>query len=260
MLLGCLGCCSRRSCRLLLMLLVLLCLSGLLLLLLLLLLRLLGLPFPFLFRQLSVAIFSFPGELGVGRWFELQIRSTAGVVVASIASSDKYRRLRPMALGVIRFRLRTGPSVHVVHRRRRFRVRIDVQRFDVNRLVGVLVVRRSAVVTGRWPMSRMVTGMTRGRSQAYITGRCMRVRSQRIHVARFTTDLQLVLDEGVVWSGRVGRRMMRCTLEGTPTKWSATGRTCTTGRRSTAGTTTALATATVVVVGSSGCGARWFGT
>lgn len=254
MLLRCLCCCGRRRCRLLLLVLMLLCLSGLLLLLLLL-LSLLGFPFPFLFRQLSVAILSFPSQLGVGRWFELQIRSTAGVVVTTIASTNKYRRLRPMALGVVRFRLRTRPPIHVVHRRRWLRIRIDVQRFNVDRFVRVRVMWRS-VMAARWgPVSRMVPRMTRRRSQAYTTGCCVRVRPQGIHVARFTTDLQLVLDEGIVWSRRVRRRMVRCSLEGTPTKWPTTRRTCTTGRWSPGGTTTALAI--VTVVGTSGSGTRF---
>lgn len=254
MLLGCLGSCGRCRCRLLLLVLMLLCLSGLLLLLLLLLLSLLSLPFPFLLRQLSVTILSFPGQFGVGRWFELQIRSTAGIVVTSIASTNKYRRLRPMALGVVRFRLRARPPVHVVHRRRRFRIRIDVQRFDVDRLVRMRMVRRRPMMTRRRSMAaRMVSGVARGWSQAYATGRCMGMRSQGIHVARFTTDLQLVLDEGIVRPRRVRRRMMRCSLEGTPTR-----RTGTTGGGTPGRTTTALATV-AAVVGSSGSGAR-FGT
>lgn len=105
-------------------------------------------------------------------------------------------------------------------------------------------------MTGGWPMSRMVPGMARGWSQTYTAGCRMGMRPQGIHMARFTTDLQLVLDEGIVWPGRIGRRMMRCTLEGTPTKWSATGRTITTGRRATGRTTTTLAIATAI--GSSG--------
>lgn len=125
-LLGGLCCCSCRRGCLLLLVLMLLCLGGLLLLLLLLLLRLLGLPFSFLLRQLSIAILSLPGQLGVGCWLECKIRSTAGIVVPSVAPSNKYRRIRTMALGVIRFRFGAGSSVHVVHRRRRFRIRIDV--------------------------------------------------------------------------------------------------------------------------------------
>lgn len=105
-------------------------------------------------------------------------------------------------------------------------------------------------MSGRRSMTRMVSGMARRWTQTYTTGRRMSMRSQGIHMARFTTDLQLIFDEGIVWSGWVGRRMMRCTLKGTPTKWSATGRTCTTGRRSTGWTTTALAIATAV--GTSG--------
>lgn len=72
----------------------------------------------------------------------------------------------------------------------------------------------------------------------------------------FATDLQLVLDEGIMWTRLVGRRMMGTTLEWTPTKrttrWSPTTR-----RRSTSWTTTTLATATVVW--SSGHRARWLG-
>lgn len=166
-----------------------------------------------------------------------------------------HRRLRPMALGVVRFRLRTRPPIHVVHRRRWLRIRIDVQRFNVDRFVRVRVMWRS-VMAARWgPVSRMVPRMTRRRSQAYTTGCCVRVRPQGIHVARFTTDLQLVLDEGIVWSRRVRRRMVRCSLEGTPTKWPTTRRTCTTGRWSPGGTTTALAI--VTVVGTSGSGTRF---
>lgn len=248
MLLGCLGCCGRRRCRLLLLVLMLLCLSGLLLLLLLL-LSLLRFPFPFLFGQFPITVLALPGQLGVGRWFELEIRSTAGVVVASVAPTNKYCRLRPMALGVVRFCLRARSPVHVVHRRRRFRIRIDVQRFDMDRLVRMRMVRRRPMMTRRRSMAtRMVPRVARRRSQAYATGRCMRVRSQRIHVARFTTDLQLVLDEGIVRSGRVWRRMMRCSLEGTPTGWP-------TGRGSSGGTTTALATV-AAAVGSSRSGAR----
>lgn len=101
--------------------------------------------------------------------------------------------------------------------------------------------------------ARVVSGVTWGWSQAYATGRCMGMRSQGIHVARFTTDLQLVLDEGIVRPRRVRRRMMRCSLEGTPTR-----RTGTTGGRTSGRTTTALATV-AAVVGSSGSGAR-FGT
>lgn len=50
-------------------------------------------------------------------------------------------------------------------------------------------------------MSRMMTRMARRRSQhADATGRCVSMCSQGVHVAGFTTDLQLVLDEGIVRS------------------------------------------------------------
>lgn len=92
-LLSCLCRSGSRCCLLLLMLVLLLCLSSLLLLLLLLLLCLLGFPFPFLLGQLSITILSFSGQFGVGSGFEFQIRAAAGVIVASIASTDKYCRL-----------------------------------------------------------------------------------------------------------------------------------------------------------------------
>lgn len=173
-LLGCLCRRSRRRRLLLLVLLVLLlCLGGLLLLLLL--LRLLGFPFPFLLRELPIPILSFSGQLGVRSRFELQIRTAAGVVVASIASTDKYCRLRSVALGVVGFRLGTGPPVHIVHRRRWLRVRIDIQRFDVHGFVGMRVMWRS-VVSRRRTVTGMMTGVTRRRPKTYATGSGMGMR------------------------------------------------------------------------------------
>lgn len=67
-----------------------------------------------------------------------------------------------------------------------------------------MVTRLVAVMPWRWTMSRMVARMTRRRSQyADTAGSGVSMRSQSIHVAGFTTDLQLVLDEGIVRSGRV---------------------------------------------------------
>lgn len=108
------------------------------------------------------------------------------------------------------------------------------------------------MVSRRRPVTGVVMArMTRRRPKTYTTtgSRRMGVRSQGIHVTGFAADLQLVLDEGIMRTGLVGRRMMGTTLlEWTPTKrtttrwWSPT-----TGRRSsTSWTTTALATAAVV--------------
>lgn len=107
-----------------------------------------------------------------------------------------------MALGIIGFGLGTRSAVHVVHRRGWFRIRIDVQRFDVHRFVRMRMVARRSAVMSRWrSMSRMMTRMARRRSQhADATGRCVSMCSQGVHVAGFTTDLQLVLDEGIVRS------------------------------------------------------------
>lgn len=75
-------------------------------------------------------------------------------------------------------------------------------------------------------------------------------------MAGFATDLQLILDEGIVGTRWVGRRMMRTTLKGTPTK-RTTRRSPTTRRWSTSRTTTTLATA--IVVWSSRRRAWWLG-
>lgn len=60
-------------------------------------------------------------------------------------------------------------------------------------------------VVARWrTMPRMVTRMARRRSQhADSAGSGVSMRSQGIHMAGFATDLQLVLDEGIVRSGRI---------------------------------------------------------
>lgn len=100
-------------CRGLLLLVLLLSLG--LLCLLLLLLCLLSLPFTFLLRQLAVTFLSFAGQLRVWRRFELEIRSAAGVVITAVTATNEYRRLRSMALGIIRFGLGTRSAVHVVH-------------------------------------------------------------------------------------------------------------------------------------------------
>lgn len=68
-------------------------------------------------------------------------------------------------------------------------------------------------------MARVVTRMRR--SQTHTSSSGMGMRSQGIHVARFATDLQLVLDEGIVRPGRVRRWMVGRSLEWTPTKWAA---------------------------------------
>lgn len=108
------GLCSRSCCLLLLVLLMLLLrLSRLLLLLL---LCLLCFTFAFLFRQLPISFLAFPSKFRIRGRFEFEIRSAAGVVVATITSPHKDCRLRSMAFGVVRFRLRAGPSVHIVHR------------------------------------------------------------------------------------------------------------------------------------------------
>lgn len=70
-------------------------------------------------------------------------------------------------------------------------------------------------------MSRVVSRMTGRRPQPYATSGCMGMRSQGIHVTRFAANLQLVLDEGIMRTRLVRRRMMGRTLERTPTKWSA---------------------------------------
>lgn len=205
-LLGCLGG-GHRCCLLLLlvllMLLVLLLLLGLLLLLLLL-LRLLSLPFAFLLGQLAVTFLSFARQLRVRRRLKLEIRSTARVVVTAVATANEYRRLRSMALGVVRFGLGTRATVHVVHRRRWLRIRIDVQCFNVHRFVRMRMVTRWSMMARRRSMSWMVARMARGRSQHTDTTGCgVGMRSQGIHVAGFATDLQLILDEGIVRSGRI---------------------------------------------------------
>lgn len=198
------GCCLGGGNRCGLLLLVLLLGLGLLCLLLLL-LCLLGLPFAFFLCQFAVAFLAFAGQFRIRRRFELEIRSAAGVVITAVAATNEYRRLRSMALGIIRFGLGTRSAVHVVHGRRWFRVGINVQRFDMYRFVRMrMVTRLVAVMPWRWTMSRMVAGMARWRSQhADTAGSGVSMRSQGIHVAGFATDLQLVLDEGIVRSGRV---------------------------------------------------------
>uniref|UniRef100_A0A2M3ZL18 Secreted peptide n=1 Tax=Anopheles braziliensis TaxID=58242 RepID=A0A2M3ZL18_9DIPT len=196
-------------CKLLLLLLVLLLLVLLLLMLVVLLLlllsmgRLLCLPFAFLLRQLTVPLFALPGQLGIGRRFELEIRSRAGIVVSSIAASHKDSRLRTMAFGIVWFCLGTRTPVHVVHRGRWFRIRINVERLDVHRFVRM----RRMMVTGRWwrwPMARMVMmRMMSGRwgTKTDATGGRMSMGTQGIHVARWFTAhrCQLVLNERIVW-------------------------------------------------------------
>lgn len=195
-----LGCLCGGNCRGLLLLVLLLSLGLLCLLLLLLCL----LPFAFFLRQFAVTFLSFAGQFRVWRRFELEIRSAAGVVITAVTATNKYRRLRSMALGIIRFGLGTRSAVHVVHGRRWFRIGINVQRFDMHGFVRMRMVTRWSVVA-RWrTMPRMMAGMTRRRSQhADSAGSGVSMRSQGIHVAGFATDLQLVLDEGIVRSGRI---------------------------------------------------------
>lgn len=197
-----LGCLCGSNCRGLLLLVLLLSLG--LLCLLLLLLCLLSLPFAFLLRQFAVTFLSFAGQFRVWRRFELEIRTAAGVVITAVTATNKYRRLRSMALGIIRFGLGTRSAVHVVHGRRWFRIGINVQRFDMHGFVRMRMVTRWSVVA-RWrTMPWMMTGMARRRSQhANSAGSGVSMRSQGIHVAGFATDLQLVFDEGIVRSGRI---------------------------------------------------------
>uniref|UniRef100_A0A2M4CR92 Secreted protein n=1 Tax=Anopheles darlingi TaxID=43151 RepID=A0A2M4CR92_ANODA len=194
-------------CKLLLLLLVLLLLVLLLLMLVVLLLlsmgRLLCLSFTFLFRQLTVPLFAFARQLGIGRRFKLQIRSRTGIVVPSIAASHKDSRLRTMAFGIVWFCLGTRTAVHVVHRGRWFRIRINVERLDVYRFVrmGRMMV---AWRWWRWPMTRMVMmRMMPGRwwTETDATGGRMSMGTQGIHVARWFTShrCQLVLNERIVW-------------------------------------------------------------
>lgn len=200
-----LGCLCGSNCRgLLLLVLLMLLLSLGLLCLLLLLLCLLGLPFAFLLRQFAVTFLSFTGQFRIWRRFELEIRTAAGVVITAVTATNEYRRLRSMALGIIRFGLGTRSAVHVVHGRRWFRIGVNVQRFDMYRFVRMRMVTRWSVVARWWSMPRMMTGMAWRRSQhADSTGSGVSMRSQGIHVAGFATDLQLVLDEGIVRSGRI---------------------------------------------------------
>lgn len=198
------SCCLGGGNRCGLLLLVLLLGLGLLCLLLLL-LCLLGLPFAFLFGQFTVTFLAFAGQFRIRRRFELEIRSAAGVVITAVAATNEYRRLRSMALGIIRFGLGTRSAVHIVHRRRWFWVGINVQRFDMYRFIRMRMVTRLVTVMPRWwTMSRMMAGMARRRSQhADTAGSGMSMRSQGIHVAGFATDLQLVFDEGIVRPGRI---------------------------------------------------------
>lgn len=108
-----LGCLCGGNCRgLLLLVLVLLLSLGLLCLLLLLLCLL---PFALLLRQFAVTFLSFAGQFRIWRRFELEIRTAAGVVITAVTATNEYRRLRSMALGIIRFGLGTRSAVHVVH-------------------------------------------------------------------------------------------------------------------------------------------------
>lgn len=109
-----------------------------------------------------------------------------------------------MALGIIRFGLGTRTAVHVVHRRWWFRIRIDVERFDMHRFVRMRMVTRWTVMPWWRAMSRMMTRMARRWSQhTDATSSGVSMCSQGVHVASFTTDLQLILDEGIVWSWRI---------------------------------------------------------
>lgn len=145
-----------------------------------------------------------------------------------------------MAFGIVRFRLGARSSVHIVHRRRWLRIWINVQRFDMHWFVRVWMMTRWPVVS--WRSMSGVAGMARRRSQhADTAGSGMGMRSQCIHVTGFTTDLQLVLDEGIVRSRWVRRRMMRCTGERRTAGWATAAR-----GGSSSGTAGTLATTAVV--------------
>lgn len=63
------------------------------------------------------------------------------------------------------------------------------------------MVTRWTVMSWWRSMSRMMTRMAwRWSQHTDATGSGMSMCSQGVHVACFTTDLQLILDEGIVWT------------------------------------------------------------